>query len=115
MRILSKALGLLVNVEDVKPSKKACRIARRAGLDPRFVELLLRESDRIVVAVSFKKLVEKRIIDVHFLSKEPSKAIKTLESYPTVFLTIRDGMLWSDSGIDTSNHPHGVYSSNINL
>ncbi|MEM3938434.1 MAG: coenzyme F420-0:L-glutamate ligase [Desulfurococcaceae archaeon] len=109
-KVLSKALGLLVNIEDVKPSRKAYRIARRAGSDPRFVELLLRESDGIVVAVPFKKLVEKGVVDVRFLSEEPSKAVKALELYPTIFLTIRDGMLWSESGIDTSNHPHGVYS-----
>ncbi|MEM0050697.1 MAG: coenzyme F420-0:L-glutamate ligase [Desulfurococcaceae archaeon] len=109
-KVLSKALNLLVNIEDVKPSRKAYRIARRAGLDPRYVELLLRESDRIVAAVPFKKLIERGIIDVRFLSKELSKAIKALELSPTIFLTIRDGMLWSESGIDTSNHPHGVYS-----
>ncbi|MEM4447762.1 MAG: coenzyme F420-0:L-glutamate ligase [Candidatus Jordarchaeales archaeon] len=109
-KVLSKALGLLVNIEDVKPSRKAYKIARRASSDPRFVELLLRESDRIVVSIPFKKLIERGIIDVRFLSKEPSKAIKALEFYPTIFLTIRDGMLWSESGIDTSNHPHGVYS-----
>ncbi|MEM3716626.1 MAG: coenzyme F420-0:L-glutamate ligase, partial [Candidatus Bathyarchaeia archaeon] len=109
-KVLSKALGLLVNIEDVKPSRKAYRIARRAGSDPRFVELLLHESDRIVAAIPFKKLIKRGIINVRFLSKEPSKAIKALELYPTIFLTIRDGMLWSESGIDASNHPHGVYS-----
>ncbi|MEM4846523.1 MAG: coenzyme F420-0:L-glutamate ligase [Thermosphaera sp.] len=109
-KVLSKALGLLANIEDVKPSRKAYRIARRACSDPRFIELLLRESDRIVAAVPFKKLIKRGIIDVSLLSKEPSKAIKALELHPTIFLTIRDGMLWSESGIDTSNHPHGVYS-----
>ncbi|MEM4489428.1 MAG: coenzyme F420-0:L-glutamate ligase [Desulfurococcaceae archaeon] len=109
-KVLSKALGLLINIEDVKPSRKAYKIARRAGSDPKFVEFLLRESDKVVAAVPFKKLVVRGVIDVRFLSEEPSKAIKALELYPTIFLTIRDGMLWSESGIDTSNHPHGVYS-----
>lgn len=60
-KVLSKALGLLVNIEDVKPSRKAYRIARRAGSDPRFVELLLHESDRIVAAIPFKKLIKREL------------------------------------------------------
>jgi len=74
-RVLSKALCLLVNIEDVKPSRKAYGVARRASLNPTFVELLLRESDRIVVAVPFKKLIEKGVVDIRFLSEEPSGVI----------------------------------------
>ncbi|MEM2381691.1 MAG: coenzyme F420-0:L-glutamate ligase [Candidatus Nezhaarchaeales archaeon] len=109
-KVLSKALGLLVNIEGVKPSRKAYKIARKANSDPRFIELLLRESDNVVVAVPFKRIVEEGIVDIGFLSKRPSEAMKALGFYPTVFITVRDGMLWSESGIDTSNHPSGVYS-----
>jgi coenzyme F420-0:L-glutamate ligase/coenzyme F420-1:gamma-L-glutamate ligase len=108
-KILSKALGLLVDIKTVKPSKKAYRIARRAGSDPRFVELLLRESDGIILALPFKKLATE-LLGLESLSKDPSKAAKALELYSTVFITMRDGMLWSESGMDTSNHPPGIYS-----
>jgi coenzyme F420-0:L-glutamate ligase/coenzyme F420-1:gamma-L-glutamate ligase len=108
-KILSKALGLLVDVKTVKPSKEAYRIARKAGSDPRFVELLLRESDEVILALPFKKLATE-LLDLESLSKDSSKAAKALELYPTVFITMRDGMLWSESGMDTSNHPLGVYS-----
>ena len=50
-KIVSKALGLLVKLDDVKPSMKAVKMASKARCDPRFVELVLRESDEILAAI----------------------------------------------------------------
>ena len=47
-KIISKAEGRIVKLKDVKPSKRALRIARVTGKDPRLVELILSESTRIV-------------------------------------------------------------------
>jgi len=108
-KVLSKSLGLLIDIKEVEPSKRARQIARKAGSDSRFVELLLRESEDVLLAVPFKKLATE-VLGLELLSRDPSKAMKALELYPTIFITKRDGMLWSESGIDTSNHPIGVYS-----
>jgi coenzyme F420-0:L-glutamate ligase/coenzyme F420-1:gamma-L-glutamate ligase len=47
-KIVSKAEGRVVPLAEVKPSPKARTIAREADKDPRQVELVLRESRRIV-------------------------------------------------------------------
>jgi len=47
-KVVSKAEGNLVNLEDIKPSKRARKIARAQQKEPELVELILRESRRIV-------------------------------------------------------------------
>jgi len=47
-KIVSKSEGSLVRLPSVKPSRQARALARRLGKDPRAVEVVLRESRRIV-------------------------------------------------------------------
>lgn len=47
-KIVSKAEGRLVNLDDVKPSRYARAIAHKHQKDPRIVELILREAREIV-------------------------------------------------------------------
>jgi coenzyme F420-0:L-glutamate ligase/coenzyme F420-1:gamma-L-glutamate ligase len=47
-KIVSKAEGRLVHLASVKPSPRAVVLARKLNNDPRFVEVVLRESRRIV-------------------------------------------------------------------
>jgi coenzyme F420-0:L-glutamate ligase / coenzyme F420-1:gamma-L-glutamate ligase len=47
-KIVSKAEGALVDLRHVEPSDLARRFAERWGKDPRYVEVVLRESERIV-------------------------------------------------------------------
>ena len=47
-KVFSKAEGRLVNLRDVKPSPLARQWAEELGADPRFIEMVLRESRRIV-------------------------------------------------------------------
>lgn len=46
--ILSKAEGRVVRLEDIKPSKYAIRLAKKTSKDPRIVELILREAEKIL-------------------------------------------------------------------
>lgn len=80
-------------------------MASKSSVDPRFIELLLRESDELLLAIPVKKLANEEAIGVYRFSRRPELARKVLEEYPTIFLVIRDSMLWSDAGIDSSNHP----------
>ena len=109
-KIVSKALGLLVSLNEVEPSKKALYLSKKTGVDARFLEILLRESDSIIAAVPIKKMAEKGLVDFRKMARSPEKALRALSLYPTFFVTLRDGALWSDSGIDSSNHPPGVVS-----
>jgi coenzyme F420-0:L-glutamate ligase / coenzyme F420-1:gamma-L-glutamate ligase len=47
-KIVSKAEGRIVNLEDIEPSPFAQAIAQQANKDPRHIEVVLRESKRIV-------------------------------------------------------------------
>lgn len=47
-KIVSKAEGQVVRLSRVKPSARAAALARKLGHDPRFVEVVLGESRRIV-------------------------------------------------------------------
>ncbi len=109
-KLVSKCLGYTVRLDDVKPSREAMRIARLTGEDPRFVELLLRESDEILAVVPVRRLQEKGLIDLRRLSRRPEAVEKLLSEYPVLFVVARDGGIWTDAGIDSSNHPPGVVS-----
>jgi len=109
-KIVSKALGLLVNIGEIKPSPRALEIASKAGVNPRFIELLLRESDELLLAIPVKKIADEGAVGIYGFSRRPELARKVLEEYPTIFLVLRDGMLWTDAGLDSSNHPPNVFS-----
>jgi coenzyme F420-0:L-glutamate ligase/coenzyme F420-1:gamma-L-glutamate ligase len=109
-KLVSKCLGRVVKVDDVKPSKRALRLARKTSLDPRFVELVLRSCDDVVAVVPIKRLVEKGFVDLKSLAGDVEAMRMLLNEYPDFFITIREGMLWSDSGVDSSNLPPGYYA-----
>ncbi len=48
-KIVSKAEGRIVDLRQVKPSEKALNIASQTGIDPRLVELVLREGEILKV------------------------------------------------------------------
>jgi len=75
-KIVSKAEGRVVALSDVKPSQRAIELARDVDKDPRQVELVLRESRRIVRQV------------------------------PGVLITeTHHGLICANSGVDLSNAP----------
>jgi len=47
-KVISKAEGRLVNLSEVEPSDRAIEISRKVNKDPRFVELVLSESNEIL-------------------------------------------------------------------
>jgi coenzyme F420-0:L-glutamate ligase/coenzyme F420-1:gamma-L-glutamate ligase len=49
-KIVSKTEGLLVNISTIKPTRRSILISRRTGKDPRLVELILRDSDKVLHA-----------------------------------------------------------------
>ncbi|MBX5327863.1 MAG: coenzyme F420-0:L-glutamate ligase [Candidatus Bathyarchaeota archaeon] len=74
-KILSYAQNRLVNLNDIKPSEKAKKLAKRFSLQPEFAELVLREADKIYGGVE--------------------KAV----------LTLKNGVLTANAGIDNKNAP----------
>ncbi len=47
-KVVSKAEGRLVRLDEVEPGAEACAVAARGGLDAREVEVILSESQRVV-------------------------------------------------------------------
>ena len=74
---LATAEGRLVYLENVEPSPLARLMAERYEKDPREMQLILEESDQIVGGI------------------------------PGVVLTLREGFLYPNAGIDNSNAPPG--------
>jgi len=60
-KIVSKAEGRHVNLADVVPSARALALAEHVHKDPRLVELILSESNRIVRAAKDVLIVEHRL------------------------------------------------------
>lgn len=57
-KVVSKAEGRVVRLKDVRPSRRAEELAKVALKDPRLVELVLRETKRVVKASSEALIVE---------------------------------------------------------
>jgi coenzyme F420-0:L-glutamate ligase/coenzyme F420-1:gamma-L-glutamate ligase len=76
-KIVSYSQGRVVKLIGIRPSTEAKRLAKRYSLGPQFAELVLREADRIYGGVD--------------------RAV----------LTLKDGVLIANAGIDSKNAPVG--------
>lgn len=76
-KFVSMSEGVVVKLADVAPSKKARALARKFDMDAGIAELVLKEAQYVVKGV------------------------------PGFLLTIRDGMIAPNAGIDRSNVPAG--------
>ena len=76
-KIVSYSQGRVVKLGDIKPSEKAKKLARKFSLEPEFVELVLREAEKVYGGVE--------------------KAI----------LTLKDSIMTANAGIDNKNAPIG--------
>ena len=59
-KIVSKADGLLVDISSIKPSRRAISISKRTKKDPRLVELILRDSRKVLRADPQAVIVERK-------------------------------------------------------
>jgi len=114
-KIVSKAEGCLVNLNDITPSAKARELAQGGDKDPRLVELILRESRRVVRHNAGVIIVEHRIgivlanagIDrsnvsgdedtVLVLPEDPDASAVRLRQALEQFFGVRLGVLITDS------------------
>jgi coenzyme F420-0:L-glutamate ligase / coenzyme F420-1:gamma-L-glutamate ligase len=59
-KIVSKAEGAMVELTSCRPSKRAARVAKRCGKDPRVVDLILKESKKVLRQVNHVIVTEHR-------------------------------------------------------
>lgn len=77
-KVVSKAEGRLVKLEGVVPGPKARKLSREHGKDPRLVETILRESNRVVRA-----------------------------GHGVIITETKHGFVCANAGVDQSNVPRG--------
>ena len=53
-KIVSSALGMMVDISKIKPSAKARAIAKKYGLNPSHIQLILNEADEVYGAVAYQ-------------------------------------------------------------
>ena len=76
--VVATVEGRIVKLSDVKPSPKAIEYSKKYSLEPELAELIIQESQEILGGI------------------------------PSLLLSIRDGMLLANAGIDHSNTPEGT-------
>jgi len=76
-KVVALTQGRIVRYEDIKPSRRARRLAKKYSLDPRFVEVVLREADEVYGGV-----------------------------YRAI-LTMKNRIFVANAGVDISNAPKG--------
>jgi len=109
-KVVSKAYGFLIRLDEVKPSKRALRIAEKTGGDPRFIQAVLDNSDEVLFILPFAKLIEKGVIRMEKISRNIAGAYEAIKKTPYTLFVRRGRQIYSDAGLDSSNHPEGVVS-----
>lgn len=80
-KIVSKAEGKVIKMDEINPSEEALKIAEKVQRDPKLIELVLRETERIIKA---------------------SREIVIVED--------KRGLICINAGVDKSNVPKNAYS-----
>ena len=109
-KVISKAEGFLIKIEDVKPNRRAVEIAEKTGINPKIVQTILNNSDRILFAIPVLKLVENGLINFDRVAADKNRAQRAVKNVPCMLIVVRGNHIYSDAGIDFSNHPEGVAS-----
>ena len=109
-KIVSKAAGLVRELSEVVPGKKALAISRKTGKDAKWVQMIFDQGHEILAIIPIKGAVERHIMNA---SGADEQCIRELIEYEQAICITRgkDGRIHTcDAGIDGSNHPVGVVS-----
>ncbi|MGC8567364.1 MAG: coenzyme F420-0:L-glutamate ligase [Caldisphaera sp.] len=109
-KVVSKSKSYIININSLKPSQKAIEISNKSSMDSKWIELLLRESDDILAVLPVKEFFNRNILNLKNYAYNIEDARQVLDKYPYLFLTRRSGLIWTDSGIDSSNVPDDLYA-----
>jgi len=110
-KIISKSENCLVNLEALKPSKKALNIAKKTGKAPKLVQAILDHSEKIVAVVPFYEVSKEGLVDYKKFTQKSDVSSGLIKNDPCFLITVdKEGRIYSDAGIGTSNHPPGTAS-----
>ncbi|MBI2851763.1 MAG: coenzyme F420-0:L-glutamate ligase [Chloroflexi bacterium] len=108
-KIVAKASGLLIELDKIRPSKKASHIARVSGGDPRVIQAVLDNSDAVLFVVPVYQLARKAR-SLGKISSNEEKAWEALKNTSCELITVTANQPKGNAGLDTSNHPAGIAS-----
>ncbi|MFC7115120.1 coenzyme F420-0:L-glutamate ligase [Natronoarchaeum sp. GCM10025703] len=100
-KVVSLAEELLVDLDSLTVSPPARRVADVTGVDPREAELVLREST-LLGAVPVSK-IGTELLESAAVSSDAAE--DALEALPSLLVTLWNGRLCTNAGIDLSNSP----------
>lgn len=113
-KVISKAEDRIVNLDTITPSKRALSVAEETGKDPRLLELVLRESKRVLKASHQIVVVEdkREIVNINagidksnirgtnhyaLLPLDPDKSARELQSRINQLINKQVGIIVSDT------------------
>ena len=108
-KVVSKAEGNIVALDEVKPGEKALAISKKTGESASIVQLILDNNDQEIVAViPVTSLVSKYMLRY---VRQQEQALHLLEKEPSIVITMDSkGRIYNEAGIDNSNHPGDLAS-----
>lgn len=110
-KIISKAENCLINLEAMKPSRKALEIAKKTSKPLALVQAILDHSEKIIAVIPFYEFIKEGLVDYKKFTAKPDVSLKLIKNDPCFLITIdKEGRIYRDAGIDSSNHPRGVAS-----
>ncbi|MHA1859591.1 MAG: coenzyme F420-0:L-glutamate ligase [Candidatus Asgardarchaeia archaeon] len=105
-KIVSKSEGLIYRIDDVIPSRKARLLSSFYSIDPRFMEIYMRQG-KVRAVIPLKNLL-RSVLERYSEDKEVAREVVFEDPY--LFLIERDGRLLSWGGVDFSNSPPGFFT-----
>jgi len=108
-KVISKASGLLIELEKIEPSRKASRIAKATGGDPRLIQAVLDNSDTVLFVVPVYQLA-KEAGSLEKVSRNEGSAWEALRKTHCELITVTGNQPKGNAGLDMSNHPAGIAS-----
>ncbi len=107
-KIVSKAEGRIIKLDEIEPSERALKLARKTGKDPREVQAILDETKEILAVIPIKELVEERIWNLSEYTEDLERSKQLIDSDPCFFIVLNvNDQIYTDAGLDFSNHPPG--------
>ena len=101
-KVVSKAEGRLVKVNDITPSKEVEKLAKKTGKPVELVELIMRNSE-IVGVIPVFSLINDGAVDAKMLSENAKLVKAVLKRDKSLLVTLVGKPLYTDAGIDFSN------------
>ncbi len=108
-KILSKSMGLMVKLEEVRPSEKAVALGKQIGKDPRIIQLIWNLGHEIIAAIPVSGMVVDSILG-DCTRRQEAGVLCDKEGAMCVTRDPAGRIFTQESGIDGSNHPKGIVS-----